>query len=821
MEASAQPCPWHQSHSCEECLAAPCDECKTGQEAKVDKRRYAFLGNVGPSSWSSLQPISFSSSPGSTTAHRCGCPANLKEGQLWTDAYFGRHFNPSQSLSRPSQDGSWIRTRQVLKLHTAPGVCFALVQPLLWVRKSTIASPWRTIPKGTSCSFLPSLSIPQDFSIDLGSQPSKKTDSKEPALLDSKPPKDEKEAEDGDQPSLQPFQAYLVDQMLKRNSREAMGSILLDQAVKVSHKVGRSTVHSMTLPHTYPSTSSLVCTLGTKDQKKRACDWLVTKSRCLPGGFVVLPAGYGKRVIGSAFLGQFMGLGSTTLPALVVTETPTLGRWRRELERWAPGVKVIVLGPGVRPSSLAVFEKSPLKAKTLEPTVVITSASKMVRHRASFTSRVWSTMILEDCHAYSPDSTSFNLLRALNLQGFWGMSSDPGDHAWRLLCRSSTVALSRLGVSFQQVFSLDPSPYTYGPPTTTSQTKTSKKRARSGEPVGYIPKPFLTPITIEDKHLHADLSPDERERYRQAIRRFTISVPSSEAHHELKEKFFYLLLSLSPYPNLPLTPTKEIAFHRLCVASQATPSNQPCPICKDESPDAPIQLTPCHHRYCFDCLKSWWCGPRSASVTCPICCVRITGFLFEDRSNLHLAPGNPFPLGCEAKLRALEPLLNRHFNSTSTDKIIIASIFSPVLNTLKEWMTQKGWPCSHIATRSTSEAVRVSKAFTDNKSSVLLAPYGKVGTDRDLALNLDGTPVHKIIFMEPLLFVPPAWKDELMGAVTPYYNPSRPKTLETIELVCGETMETSAFIEGCIGSGYSMRFLESTLTTVRILETNS
>jgi hypothetical protein len=194
--------------------------------------------------------------------------------------------------------------------------------------------------------------------------------------------------------------------------------------------------------------------------------------------------------------------------------------------------------------------------------------------------------------------------------------------------------------------------------------------------------------------------------------------------------------------------------------------------------------------------------------------------MFESRGDSALVPRGQFPLGCEAKLRAIYPEIQTILSS-STKRLVIGSVFSPILETLGGWLDSQAIPFSHITSRSASEAVRSTRAFIQGKTQILLTPYGRLALGKGLFLPLDEIVVDRVIFMEPEALVPRLWREELLACLTPYHTPKRPKTLETLDVRCRDTIETCPFIESSLGSGYSMQFLEATLTTVRVIENSS
>ena len=774
------PCPWHLNYTCEECVAKePCEACRSGQNAQISKRRFVLLPSGEAPVWTALQPVTVSS-PADTPegqGHSCGC-LRFKPGQRFTDSYFHRHFE--RRLRRRGRESNWVITHSLLKIHQVPGACFVYTKPELWVSRCTVATPWRIVPQGVDHSFRTDLEFP------IRPSPTFKLHATKGEML-------------------HPFQITLVNEMIKRGSREDIHTLVYSSLLRQPLGNGKRETFVSRLPATSPGTS-LVCTLSTPAQLKRSIEWLMNRLELIPGGFLKLPHGYGKRVVAATLLS--VSLPATSPPAMVICENADLGRWKRCLETWAPNLKIHLMLSGRCSVDLSALRKAH-QLRSSKPSVIVISASKLVRRRASFETFPLSTLILDKCHTLNAASTTFALIRSLNVGQFWGLSSDPGDDAWRLMTRCSSSVAGRLPLDLMTLFTIEPATLFYNP--------VIPKRKRSGETaLVHTPVPFLAAVEVKTLMREVVLTSQEMERYRRGVRSWSINLPSSESYSALKQKFLNLLFCIGPYPLLDINLSMDEAFYRLHVPSSATETgDSSCPICRETVLVSPIQVTPCHHRYCMECLKGWWCGPRSSRVDCPVCRATITGFMFENPDDMRLAPRDLFPLGCEAKLREVTKVVK---GLAKEEALVIASISPVVLATVGGWLDGKlATPFTEITSRASSSVSRSLRPFLDGKVSILLVPYGHLQSEREFSLNLDGKIVHKIVFMEPEGLTPPGWRASLVNALTPFHNPDKPKSIETIDLVTQDTLETSPFIEKVQGSGYSMRFLEAALTTIRVL----
>ncbi len=127
----------------------------------------------------------------------------------------------------------------------------------------------------------------------------------------------------------------------------------------------------------------------------------------------------------SACLADDMGLGKTlqaitfllhereslkvSAPALVVCPTSVVGNWRRELHRFAPGLRALVHQGAGRAS------KADLKAQAEAHDVVITSYPLLARDRAGLEAIAWSSVILDEAQNIKNAATKqAQAARALN-----------------------------------------------------------------------------------------------------------------------------------------------------------------------------------------------------------------------------------------------------------------------------------------------------------------------------------------------------------------------------------------------------------------------
>ena len=139
---------------------------------------------------------------------------------------------------------------------------------------------------------------------------------------------------------------------------------------------------------TAPPPPGLCATL--RPYQREGLAWLQHLSAHDAGGVLADDMGLGKTLQAIAHLVAEQEAGRLDRPALVVAPTSLVGNWRRELARFAPYLKVVVLhGP----------RRGSLFAKIDHADVVLTTYPLVVRDEERFAHKTFSTVLLDEAQA--------------------------------------------------------------------------------------------------------------------------------------------------------------------------------------------------------------------------------------------------------------------------------------------------------------------------------------------------------------------------------------------------------------------------------------
>ena len=139
------------------------------------------------------------------------------------------------------------------------------------------------------------------------------------------------------------------------------------------------------------------------------------------GGVLADDMGLGKTLQAIAHLVAEKEGGRLDRPALVVAPTSLVGNWRRELQRFAPQLRVLVLyGPKRRQLMLGLPHHD----------VVVTTYSVLVRDEALLAKRPFSFLILDEAQAVkNPRSLAHKAALALNARHRLALSGTPVENS--------------------------------------------------------------------------------------------------------------------------------------------------------------------------------------------------------------------------------------------------------------------------------------------------------------------------------------------------------------------------------------------------------
>lgn len=126
-----------------------------------------------------------------------------------------------------------------------------------------------------------------------------------------------------------------------------------------------------------------------RSYQQTGVEWLQHLRACEVGGILADDMGLGKTLQTIAHLAIEKAEGRLEDPAMVVAPTSLCFNWRREIEKFAPHLRTVVLrGP----------KRHALYSKIADVDVVITSYPILVRDEERLSEYDWSTLILDEAH---------------------------------------------------------------------------------------------------------------------------------------------------------------------------------------------------------------------------------------------------------------------------------------------------------------------------------------------------------------------------------------------------------------------------------------
>ncbi len=160
--------------------------------------------------------------------------------------------------------------------------------------------------------------------------------------------------------------------------------------------------------------------------------WLAFLWRARLGGILADDMGLGKTVQALAAIQSIHEVGDLDLPALVVAPTSVLGTWAGEAARFAPGLRVTVLGETVKRRGTTVA------AEAAGADLVITSYAVVRLDREDFAEVDWSAVLLDEAHTVkNPRSHTYAAVRALRARAKFALTGTPLENnlmdLWALL----------------------------------------------------------------------------------------------------------------------------------------------------------------------------------------------------------------------------------------------------------------------------------------------------------------------------------------------------------------------------------------------------
>jgi SNF2 family DNA or RNA helicase len=139
--------------------------------------------------------------------------------------------------------------------------------------------------------------------------------------------------------------------------------------------------------------------------QQRGVDWLQFLRSAGFGAILADDMGLGKTVQALAYLAIERAGGRLDLPALVIAPTSVLGNWRREAERFAPDLRVLVLHGPDRKARFADIAGADL---------VLTTYPLLARDQAALGAQSWHAVILDEAQTIkNPDARTTRIAGTL------------------------------------------------------------------------------------------------------------------------------------------------------------------------------------------------------------------------------------------------------------------------------------------------------------------------------------------------------------------------------------------------------------------------
>lgn len=451
-----------------------------------------------------------------------------------------------------------------------------------------------------------------------------------PIKLLSTPPRRYKKA-----PPLLPFQEQLVRRMLKRLSVARMASAVLARATVVDtvrldgraadpdqrvvllpskNKPGRPAhvgVRDRREFETHVGVTWPVETVASslaRPQLLGALHTVLKKAGCGVGGQLVLPTGYGKTVIGVAFLRRLKAKFAVAtpklpkLPSLVVCPPIVVPVWLHHLALHAPGLTV-----AVNAASKGLSGTRNPDTKTMQAAdVVVTTYGCVSRREALRAVPRWGAVVLDENHMAPRSGTFPRWLAEVPARCKWGLTADGPAVARSVWPMLRDTKVSRAGSRVTDCVDLDAC-WTLAPPLCYTD----------GTPLLALPAPTVV------RHDLGFASAEERLLYGKAAS----VVVETWRRGPTATSFWKVCRALSYHPFQAAELSGASASGDRLAAVLTTDVSKALDV--KEASDCPVCMAPlvhavapavCSHVFCKACLGAW----LRRNDSCPLCRTRVS-----------------------------------------------------------------------------------------------------------------------------------------------------------------------------------------------------
>jgi len=707
-------CPIHRIPT-KACEGKVCKKCASNLNVIPNGKTSTLLGSESPR-WIHVSiPHYLHQNLGS---HYCGC-MSLKKGSYLPHKHFVNFTTTYLSYQNREKVAIYVK---VLNWYKSGVISMVQIERQYWLDRNTTKIPWTLLSRPPCTEENPPVWLPprlifqEDYVL------------KEDLYADLPPTL-----------RLFSYQGLILKEMQRRSSLESMTKVITNS---LKPDFGGKI---LALPTFFASRHYCVSTLKRKSILHQSICSLLDSVDMRPGGTIVLPPGYGKTVIGVAWIKMCKLRKEATPPSLILCPTTIIPIWIEHLSKWAPGLKVVK----------AYGSSKPDFAKMFEADVVVTSYGCFPRREEFLNVPEWDSIILDESHLLSEYSKTETTLRAFRFRHLWGLSATPTSAYTRLLHAED---LDEVGKPFRAldlstILRIDPAPYTYD----------------SG-------KPFIGLPPLESKDVEVTLSKDDRDHYETVLAFAKSKMDECNDPSLLRFLFERLIFSLTMHPffsaNLKLASDfLKMAKDTKDDEDESKRGDEICAIC--QSPfEAPVRVDPCDHLYCFNCLKTWWTGSRSARESCPVCRAHIGSFVFLNPEDKPKDSGRPEAKTSKTKMDAF---LSTFRSLPKTHKAVIGTMTPLSVQEMVAYINNAfGAPIAEGLSYLVKPSARadVIKRFQTSPSlRVLIVQYSVAGTGIDL------TAANHVFSFDPLL--PSTLKTQLIGRVH-RYGQSRKCTLHNL-----------------------------------------
>lgn len=735
-------CPIHKlpTNACE---SKVCKRCASNVNVVPNRKTSTLLG-AEPSRWIHVSiPHHLYQSLGT---HYCGC-MSLKKGSYLLHKHFVNFTTTYLSYQNRENVSIYVK---VLEWYKSGVISMVKIERQYWLDCNTTKVPWSLLSRPPCTEESPPVWIPPPLVF------------QEDYVLGGSLYVDLPHAL-----RLFPYQGRILEEMQKRASLEAMAKLITDS---LREDFGGKI---LALPTHFASRHYCVSTLKRKSILHQSIRALLNSVDMRPGGTIVLPPGYGKTVIGVSWIKMCKADKEDPPPSLILCPTTIIPIWMEHLSRWAPSLKV----------AKAYGSSKPDFAKMFEADVVVTSYGCFPRREEFLNVPEWDTIVLDESHLLSEYSKTESSLRAFRFRHLWGLSATPTPTYTRLL---HTEDLHEVGQPFRAldlstVLQIDPAPYTYD----------------SG-------RPFIGLPPLQSRNVEVTLSKDDRDHYTNVLAFAKSKMDECNDPALLRFLFERLVFSLTMYPFF--SANLKLASDFLKMAKESKENGEfkrgddICAIC--QSPfEAPVRVDSCGHLYCFNCLKTWWTGSRSARESCPVCRAHIGSFVFLNSEDKPKQSERPTAITSKSKMDAF---LSSFRSFPETHKAVIGTMTPLSVQEMVAYINNAfGAPIADglsYLVKPSSRSDTIKRFQTSPSLRILIVQYSVAGTGIDL------TAANHVFSFDPLL--PSSLKTQLIGRIHRY---GQSRTCIVHNLWAKDTIEEG--ISPPSGSSWSCDYIYDVLST--------